>query len=982
MDPKAFYDIILPAVGLRCMAVPYPKGGFFHAFGDSNAWLAEATLHIDTKRQKNVFFGCASFATPDSRLQSNVLAVRSFWLDIDCGEGKPYPDAKAGAKAVMEFAVKVGLARPFLVSSGRGIHAYWPMDADMDPATWLETARLFKAATQVEALQADASRTSDHSSVLRPPGCHHRKAEPRLIRVVVEGQVSRLDDFQERLIPYASHLPKLPSAAADMFLPEGGPVGDFDNTNDDLTAGVERPDRFSEIIANKCGVLARLRDTQGNVDQPTWYYSMGVMAATVDGKDLIHEWSKGHPGYSVSATDAKWRQAGQLPPTGCAKLRDSNFEICSACPHWGKIKSPIVLGKDEDAPIVVEVTKVIETAPGVWNEVKDTVTPPDGFKFAEHRGRRCVMYSVPAVVVDEVVVSPEGWEPLTDCVFYATGRLRVEDVSQLEFEMVMPVGQPIRRFVVDNSIIAQGKDRLAGSLGQQEIIATSGKGNKMDSYMQRWVTHLRQTAPQLEAHRSFGWTENDGFVLGDRCLNADGGENRAVLIGAAKGLRKALSPTGTLERWVNVIDKAYNAPGQEGYQFLVTCGFAAPLLSLLDQVNGVTVYAHSEGSGAGKTTAQRAGLSAWGDWDELQLAEGKTTANAMWTLMGAYSSLPVVYDELTNQKNDVASELVFSVSSGRAKQRLRSDGELRDNNGGWNTILMASGNTLLSEKLSQHRANAEAEISRLFEFTLSGTNHLTPNEANALFPQLKTNYGHAGAVFARYVVDNRDRVVMRLGQVQQAINEDQKITQVERYWSALLATVQVALSICRKLDILGFDQAALMAWMIEKLEENRGHRAGASSEPLDLLGTMLADMMPGVLVTEGEGDLRRSDAAAMVIAKPHGALVGRAIRPTSQMEVPVLLLNRTAVREWCNKKGVSAREVFVAAVRAGWAHKDEVKYSLGRGTIEYGSSSSHIPCWKLWPDKIAGAVSDPSVAQKMTVIKGGLSGPAAATDGV
>jgi hypothetical protein len=125
----------------------------------------------------------------------------------------------------------------------------------------------------------------------------------------------------------------------------------------------------------------------------------------------------------------------------------------------------------------------------------------------------------------------------------------------------------------------------------------------------------------------------------------------------------------------------------------------------------------------------------------MMLAQGKATGNAHWGLLGAYNSLPIVYDELTNVPVAEVSELVFSVSSGRAKERMTAHGEIRTNNNNWSTILLASGNTLLSEKLAQHRANAEAEISRLFEFTLEAPPHLSVVEANALFPQFREHSG-------------------------------------------------------------------------------------------------------------------------------------------------------------------------------------------------------------------------------------------------
>lgn len=343
MKAVDFYDVTLPSAGLRVIALPQ-GGGFKHLFGDTNSWLAEASQYVDAKREINVYFGCATYKDASSRKQSNVAFVRSFWADIDCGPGKPYGSARDAARVVLEFCLRVGLARPYIVKSGNGIHAYWPMTADMDPATWKDPATLFKAMLKAEGVFADPSRTADEASVLRPPGTHHRKGAPKLVKVVVEGEVSELAEFQAKLMPYAN-LVQLPSEAGEDFLPAGRPVAGMVMGNSDLTAGVEYRPSNGHKIAEQCGVIALLRDTKGVVDQPTWYFGMGVLAFTEDGDALCHEWSSGDPRYSEAETNKKIAQIrANQRPTSCEKLGEQHPVICGACPHNGKIKTPYALG--------------------------------------------------------------------------------------------------------------------------------------------------------------------------------------------------------------------------------------------------------------------------------------------------------------------------------------------------------------------------------------------------------------------------------------------------------------------------------------------------------------------------------------------------------------------------------------------------------------------------------------------------------------
>lgn len=968
MDAIEFFDLILPARGLRCMAIPATKG-FRHYFGPDNAWLASAVAVADS-HGANVYHACSSFRSRSSREQSNVEAVRSFWVDIDAGPDKPYPTARAAAEGVLSFALKLGLARPFLVLSGRGVHAYWPMSVDMEPAVWKLTAQTLKAALTAEGVGQDPSRTADEASVLRPPGSTHRKAEPRPVKVALKGTVSLLEDFQAALMPYL-HLVPQHTAPDNTFLPEGAQPGGLEfASNADLSAGVERRVPDADRIADRCAIMGMFREKGGAIDQPTWYAGLGILCRTQDGDAKCHEWSKGDPRYSPAETTAKIAQQMKLTgATSCGKLGEQHPTICAACPHNGTIKTPWVLGLDPGETVVVE-QRVQDPVTGTWSLKKVLTDAPEGFRYQDVKGRRGMSAAFLNKEVEKGVEPFWDWKPFCETRVIPITRLWMEGVAWVECEM--EVQDDKRRFLLEGSLIGKGKDTLAGELARNEIVCLPGTARHMDSYLQTWMTRLKETADQVQAHRHFGW-EGRSFVMGQDVMHPGGDATRTVLVGMAKSKAEALVPQGTLEAWVDIIDRAYNAPGQEGFQFLVAASFAAPLLSMMKQVSGVTVYAHSEGSGVGKTTAQKAGLSAWGNWDQLMLADKKVTPNAMWGLMGAYHSLPIVFDELTNMPNEIASDLVFSVSSGRSKDRMTAGGELRENNSNWCTIMLASGNNLLSEKLSLHRGNAEAEISRLFEYTLTAAPHLSPNEANGLFPRLMLNYGHAGQKYARYLVDHYDEVESMLLQTQAKLNESLGITQVERYWSALISATLVSLALCRNLGLLHFDMRALKAWMIARLAENRVQRDEATNEPLELFGMMMSDMWEGVLVTHGEGDMRKG-VVATVAKAPRGEMFGRAIIPLDNSEVPVLMLNAQTVRDWSNTKGVSAREMFNAAVAAGWADADMVRYALGRGTLEYSQTSSYLRCWKLYPRRVAEGVADQSVAQKLGVIDGGLAG--------
>jgi hypothetical protein len=349
METAEFLSKMLPAAGLVCAAEIGPDKKVRQTFGESREITAQVLRTID-RRGANAYHGCATYLTKGSRKADNVAAVRSFWLDIDAGPGKPYPDARAAVEALGAFCRDVGLPLPDVVRSGaHGVHAYWPTDTDMEPAEWLPLATALKRLTAEWGLKADPSRTADLASILRPPGTHNRKRDAVPVRWVRKGPVVPLGRFRTAM--------ERQGVAAPAKTRQRAPV----DINHDLTGGQEFPPSSAEKIATECGVIRLMRDTRGDVDQPTWYGGLGVVAFTVEGEQKCHEWSDGHADYTPGETDRKIAQALRFAPTTCKKLSEAQPALCGACPHFGKITSPIVLGF-EIAPQTKVTTVTSENA--------------------------------------------------------------------------------------------------------------------------------------------------------------------------------------------------------------------------------------------------------------------------------------------------------------------------------------------------------------------------------------------------------------------------------------------------------------------------------------------------------------------------------------------------------------------------------------------------------------------------------------------
>ena len=156
--------------------------------------LADAELKIAELLQEkfNVYFACAKYKDPkEGRIQPNGDLLKAFWIDVDCGLGKPYADQTEGLSALKEFCAKVHLPLPTIVNSGNGIHAYWRLTNVIDRLQWKPVAERLKALCEEHEFFADPTRTADNASILRVPETLNFKEEAGLEVSILAVQIGR-----------------------------------------------------------------------------------------------------------------------------------------------------------------------------------------------------------------------------------------------------------------------------------------------------------------------------------------------------------------------------------------------------------------------------------------------------------------------------------------------------------------------------------------------------------------------------------------------------------------------------------------------------------------------------------------------------------------------------------------------------------------------------------------------------------------------
>jgi len=171
-----FLKLLLPEQGYYIAAVKRPggKGGFKPSIFAASVEELWSQIEEHDRNGWETYHACSSFkealSDPPGATQkttrthtSHALGAKAFWIELDAGKddkgkAKPYATQNEAAAALRRFLKATGLPVPVLVSSGYGLHVYWPLAEILDPATWKRYAEGLKALCEKQGLHADPAR--------------------------------------------------------------------------------------------------------------------------------------------------------------------------------------------------------------------------------------------------------------------------------------------------------------------------------------------------------------------------------------------------------------------------------------------------------------------------------------------------------------------------------------------------------------------------------------------------------------------------------------------------------------------------------------------------------------------------------------------------------------------------------------------------------------------------------------------------------
>jgi len=893
-------------------------------------------------QKRNVFFGVAKYKSGENRRKDNVAALKSFWVDVDCGPDKGTPDPKTGVpqgyltqdaalEALEEFCELVGLPVPVIVNSGRGIHAYWILEEAIGPTLWETIADKLAEICRVQQFYVDRA-VFETARILRVPNSLNYKGETPLPVTVLKEEVNPIT---------AQELADLLGIDLDVAVEVKQKKIKKQEAKEDKHARrrVESPlfKKQQESIAHSFkGLMQRsLKDAgcrqikeaflnRESLTYNQWWHALSIATQCEDRDTAIHTLSKGYKDYNPVETEKI--AASTKEPHRCATFEADNPGGCKGCPYKNKVGSPIALAKrviaadpdqhkilrcDEPDDEPEEVKKDSVDIPVDWVAKNFIPKMPTGYV----RGAGGGIYmetedgDVVEVYAHDLYIVKRMFDPV--------------DKEVVVMRLHLPK-DGVRTFILPNSSLAN-IDKLRTSLAEQGVVCGMKKEfERLFRYLSASLSALQWQQEAEKMRLQFGWMDSDTkFVLGDKEYTKDG-VFHSPPSSSTEARAAFIHEKGSLDKWKEVA-KLYGRSGMEAAAFGMLTAFGSPLFKFTGHSGALINLIHPR-SGTGKTTILHMANSVYGAPKDL-CSSKDDTLNATIFKFGVNNHLHNALDEITNMSAEEFSSLAYAASQGVGKDRMTNGAnKLRDNNTRWQSITLCSSNASFYEKLSTAKSDPDGEKMRIIEAKIEMNTAIDRDLGKEMFDhQLMENYGLAGPVYIQYLVDNVESIKEELKRTQAYIDKHLELTPRERFWSDVFACNLVGGLIAKKLELIDWDFAPIMKWLKSQVSELRDEVTPPIMSCAGTVGDYINRHIQNLLIVDGTVNARHN-MSNPPLREPKGPLFLRYEPDTFKLFVATGEFKR-----FCSSRQINYKDTLAELKRQGVLLARDFSKHMGKG---------------------------------------------------
>lgn len=880
-----------------------PRGFFWNRGSFANIDDAVAAIHKwDQEQDTTLYFGVGAFANHayigDNgkrkwyRTQEKATLFKTLALDLDIGEDKPYATQKEGWTALNAALNKIGMPTPMIISSGKGLHCYWPLTSAVSTAHWVKASTALRVALDENGVVIDTTKIHDPSMVLRPVGTHHKKQTPWKL---VECKLDSPDFDPVQLFTVLK--PWFGKAA------QVAPKKTARTSSSVSAAIMNSNDVRIEVVAQHCKQIAALVASGGVTDaagmpvtEPLWRGSLGIAKHAVDVEQAVIMLAGKHPDFDLQDSLNKmagWRGTG---PTTCAKFEQLSSEGCKGCPHRGKITSPAQLTSSTTTTVDIAGEESVEI------ELPKPYVERDGKIFKEVKIKTEGKDSNGGAVE----IESTDWDLISPYPMHITGVYKDLVSGRTTFRLA--VKYPMIGWKEEDheiSVIAGIGKEFATFLLNRQVFSVKGVGQqeKLRGYLMDYLTMVQNQAPTGLDFIAFGWQEDGSFLCGEQIIGSPTGTTARRLRGPAARYSEIIKTHGSRDEWVGAM-QMLNYPGTQTLRAAVLLATAG----ILGKVSGnacLVVSIYSTETTTGKSLSLIAANSLVGSPRDLMLNKNDTS-NALYKIRGVLNNLPCTIDELTTADDSAIADMAYDLSQGREKIAMTKERELREPVK-WDGPTLITTNFSLHHKFENVQTSNDPLKARTLELHHHDRSFILPDEKGSsngyrFFDIVAKNNGWALPELVSEVIEmGGPEAVWERGDAAFLKKFNFIFEPQERFFRASIISAWIMGKIGARRGLFPFDIDKTIQYLLDHVLKIRKEMVDSRQDVFDTIGQFLQEHNDRLIeVTEVYG----SGKEQVRVPAPERAVARLKIvydSTTPVMPGSVLAINLTSLKQWLNK---------------------------------------------------------------------------------